>query len=116
MNFRVLGLPPLRTKFLLVSDCVADPNGELDPAEAEKEIPLSEFDDLRWGVRKPSEHDLVKLRMKETSGYYSGVTYNRQNGKWAARLLEEGMSLSIGYYDTEAAAVAASNIYQDAKW
>lgn len=89
--------------------------------------------------------------MFEQDMYYAGVTFNRYNGKWAARLLDEGMSLSLGYFNTEVThckafcsrpstdrcsraqrralraaaeraafrqgeAVAASNIYQDAKW
>ena len=67
-------------------------------------------------MQKPTEDQLVQKRLKELDIYYAGVTYNRHNGKWAARLLQEGQSLSLGYFNTEAEAVAASNIYQDAKW
>jgi hypothetical protein len=80
------------------------------------ELTSSEFDDIRWKVRESTTEDLERSRVKELDMYYRGVTFNRYNGKWAARLLNEGQSLSLGYFNTEGEAVAASNIYQDAKW
>lgn len=44
---------------------LADPTGELDPASFHVELGNSAFDDIRWGVRKPTKDELVQKRMKE---------------------------------------------------
>lgn len=41
-----------------------------------------------------------------------GVTYERRASKWRARIMVDGRSISLGYYATEAEALAE---YQRAK-
>lgn len=60
--------------------------------------------------------DTTKDTRTNHDAYYRGVTWNAAKQRWTARLLTDGKSLSIGYFLTEAEAVAASDVYQTAKW
>eukprot|EP01052_Picozoa_sp_SAG31_P049552 SAG31_NODE_10907_length_1085_cov_1.100406_2_plen_47_part_01 len=42
-------------------------DGSTEPVHAE--LPNSEYDDIRWGVRKGTEDELVQKRMKELDMY-----------------------------------------------
>ena len=60
--------------------------------------------------------DESKETRKNDDAYYRGVTWNAAKQRWTARLLADGKSLSIGYFIKEEDAIAASDVYQEAKW
>jgi len=60
--------------------------------------------------------DVAKLERTVDDAYYRGVTWNSRKQRWTARLLTDGKSLSIGYFQHEKDAITASDHYQDAKW
>jgi hypothetical protein len=71
------------------------------------------FDDT---FNERDTQDASKQKRANHDAYYRGVTWNAAKQRWTARLLADGKSLSIGYFMKEEDAVAASDVYQTAKW
>ena len=71
------------------------------------------FDDT---FNERDTQEASKEQRKNHDAYYRGVTWNAAKQRWTARLLADGKSLSIGYFMKEEDAIAASDLYQTAKW
>ena len=60
---------------------------------------------LRWATRSENQYN-SRIRTDNTSGY-KGVTFNKENGKWRARINLDGKKKHLGYFHTKEEAAAA---------
>ena len=54
---------------------------------------------LRWATAEENQRN--RLKQKNTSSIYKGVTYSKKNKKWEARIRINGKNKFIGYFKNE---------------